>query len=335
MWAHIQEGAGLCGDRAALDAVRLVPRALASMKDGGTAIELFGVRHASPIIAAPLAFARIAHPDGERAIAQAAAAMEIGIALSTLSSVTLEEVASARRAAATQLGTAPAPLWFQLYLQPQRDDSLALVRRAEDAGYGAIVLTIDAGVKRSGFTLPPGVTAANLAGAAPARQTAAAGGHILFGTPLLDAVPTWDDVAWLRGATSLPVIVKGMVVGEDLDRLVGEGVDALALSTHGGRVLDALPSAFEVLPMVRERLGNRLPLLVDGGVGGGVDVVRALCMGASAVLVGRPLLHALAVAGLPGVAHALHLLRAETEAAMAQIGCASIADLTPARLWRR
>ena len=334
IWEHIQDvaGSGLSArdNRAAFDRWRLMPRALADLTGGTTALDLFGERHAAPVMVAPLAYGRIAHPEGELAIIRAATAIGVGCILSTLSSVTLEEVAEARAAAQAQLGSA-APLWFQLYLQPRREDSLALVRRAEAAGYRAIVLTIDAGVKPSGFVLPPGVEAANLAGLPRAGHHAAAGGRIVLGTPLADAVPGWDDLAWLRQATTLPVLVKGMFAPGDARRMVEAGADGLVLSNHGGRVLDGLPAALDQLPAIVAAIGE-IPVLIDGGVRQGTDVVKALCLGARAVLIGRPVLHALTVAGLAGVAHALHLLRTELEAAMAQLGCPMIADLTPERL---
>lgn len=336
-WDHIADAAGqgisARDNRAAFARWRLVPRALADLRGATSAIDLLGAVHEVPFILGPLAYQRIAHPEGELATVRAAAALGIGLALSTLSSVTLEEVAAARQAAAAQLGRAPPPLWFQLYLQPQRDHSLALVRRAEAAGYQAIVLTIDAGIKRSSFALPPGVGAANLAGLPRPRHVAAPGGSTLFGTPLADALPRWEDLAWLRRATPLPVIVKGMVTGDDLDRLVDEGVDALILSNHGGRVLDSLPATLDMLPAVRDRVAGRLPVLLDGGVRSGIDIAKALCLGAAAVLVGRPVLHALAVAGLPGVAHLCHILRSELEEAMCLMGCASPAALNGDRLW--
>lgn len=255
------------------------------------------------------------------------------MALSTLSGVKLEAVAAASRAASHELHRPDAPLWFQLYLQPERADNLALVRRAEQAGYEAIVLTIDAGLKRSSFTLPPGVDAANLAGMTRARHVAHAGAGLLFGTPMVDAMPRWEDLAWLRSATKLPVIVKGMAISADLDRMIGEGIDALILSNHGGRVLDGLPTSLDLLPAVRDQVAGRIPILIDGGVRTGVDIVKALCLGASAVLVGRPQIHALAVAGMPGVAHMLQMLRVELEAAMAQLGCTDPASLTRDRIF--
>jgi 4-hydroxymandelate oxidase len=330
-WEHLQGGAGagltLIENRAAFDRLRLLPRILADLTGGSTAIELFGRSHATPILLAPLAYQRLAHPDGELATVRAATAMEIGMVASTLSSVTLEEIAGAGRSAARELGSDPAPLWFQLYLQEDRGWTTDLVRRAEVAGYDAIVLTVDASIKRSDFTLPAGVEAANLRGLPGLRQTSMPQGRILFGTPLADAAPGWEDLAWLRSLTSLPLIVKGVLAAEDARLAVAAGADGLIISNHGGRVLDGLPSALEVMPGMIDAVGGKVPLLLDGGVRGGTDIAKALALGAAAVLIGRPQMHALAVAGMAGVAHMLHILRAELELAMAQLGCRTVDDL--------
>lgn len=334
-WSHIQEGAGreitLRENRAAFDRIGLLPRAMADLS-GSTRIELLGRSHAAPILLAPIAYQRLAHPDGELAAVRAATALDTGMVASTLASARIEDIAAAAQALAAELGRPRAPLWFQLYLQPEREHSLALVRRAEEAGYEAIVLTIDAALKPAGLTLPPGIEAVNLAGMPRPRQTSVPGGAILLGTPLADAAPGWADLAWLRSVTTLPILVKGLVLGDDARRTVDEGADGLIVSNHGGRVLDGLPSAVELIQSVAEATQGRVPLLLDGGVRQGTDVVKALALGASAVLVGRPQLHALVVAGMPGVAHMIHLLRTELEAAMAQMGCPSVDMLTPERL---
>ncbi len=338
VWRHIQEGAGegrsVAENRAAFARWGFLPRAMADLRGGSTTVSLLSRDHAAPLLLAPMAYQRLAHPDGELAAAQAATALQTGLIVSTLASTTLEDIAATAHDAARQLGAAAAPLWFQLYLQPEREHSLALVRRAEAAGYEAIVLTVDAAIKPSGITLPPGVDAANLADMPRAQQTAVPGGRILLGTPLADAAPRWEDLTWLRAATRLPILVKGLVLGEDAARAVAEGADGLILSNHGGRVLDGLPSAIDMLPSVAEATGGRVPLLVDGGIRTGSDVAKALALGAAAVLVGRPQMHALAVAGMAGLAHAIHLLRTELEATMAQLGCPNVASLTRDRLVR-
>ncbi|MET0138235.1 MAG: alpha-hydroxy acid oxidase [Sphingobium sp.] len=337
-WRHVQEGSDLgltLGvDRAAYDRLQLLPRRLTDLRGGSTEISLFGERHASPIILAPLAYQRLAHAEGELAVARAAAAMSVGMILSTLSSVKMEEVAQAAGGAARELALPRAPLWFQLYFQRDREATLSLVRRAEAAGYGAIVVTVDAAVKRGGFPLPPGVDAANLRGLPSPQQNSGAQGAILFGTHLTEDAPRWEDLAWLRAQTRLPLLVKGLVAPDDARMAAEEGVDGIIVSSHGGRVLDGMPAAIDLLPLVRDAVGPAMPLMIDGGVRLGTDVVKALALGAQAVLVGRPQIHALAVGGFAGVAHMLHMLRAELELAMAQIGCPMVATIGESHIFR-
>ncbi len=326
-WRHIQEGAApesppSC-NRASFDRFRFVPRVMTDLRDGTTAVTMFRTRHAAPILLAPLAYHRIAHPEGELATVRAAMALQTGMIVSTLSSVPLEDIAVAARQAAADMGTPVAPLWFQLYLQEDRAWNVDLVQRAEAAGYSAIVLTVDASVKRSSFILPAGVDAANLRGMPRLSQTSVAGGRILFGTALMNAAPRWEDLAWLRAQTRLPLILKGVLSSDDAARAIDMGCDGVIVSNHGGRVLDGLASPVEMMPAIAEVVAGRVPLLLDGDVRKGGDIVKALALGATAVLVGRAQMHALAVAGMAGVAHMLHILRTDLEFTMAQIGCAT------------
>ena len=315
-WRHIQAGAdqglSLAANRAQFDRLALVPRMLADMRGATTAVDLLGLRHAAPILLAPIAYHRLAHPQGEVATISAATALDTTMAVSTLSSVPLEDIAHAARAAAAELGRpAPPPLWFQLYLQPDRAYSAELIRRAEAAGYQVLVFTVDASIKRSEFALPPGVEAANLRGMPRLSQNTSAGsGRIIFGTPLLDAAPTWNDLAWLRAQTRLPIVVKGLLSPQDARLARDQGADGIIVSNHGGRVLDGLAAPLDMLPAMVEAVGDDVPLLLDSGVRHGTDVVKAL-----------------AVAGVPGVAHMLHILRAELELAMAHVGCPSPAAI--------
>lgn len=337
-WQHIQSGADqnltLSHNRAALDALRLVPQPVADLRHAHTRIELLGQTLASPLLLAPVAYQRLVHPEGELATVRAAMALQTGMVVSTLSSFTLEEIAQAGQAAATEMGHS-TPRWFQLYMQPAREHSLQLIRRAEAAGYTAIVWTVDASIKRSGFALPHGVEAANLRGMPSTQHTPPLLGPILFGTPLIQQIPTWDDLRWLRAQTQLPIIVKGILSPAQAQQAVDLGADALIVSNHGGRVLDGVVSPIEVLPAIAQAVQGQVPLLLDSGVRHGTDVVKAMALGASAALIGRPQLYALATAGLVGVAHLLHLLRAELELTMAQLGCATVADITPAVLWQQ
>lgn len=338
-WRHIEGGSDqhltLQHNRAAFDALRLLPQHLADLRQAHTRCSLLGHTLESPIMLAPVAYHRLVHPEGELATMRAAMALQSGMVVSTLSSHCLEDIADTGQQAAQEMGHAGGPRWFQLYFQPQREHTLTLLRRAEAAGYTAIVWTVDASIKRSAFPLPYGVEAANLRDMpAPLHTSHLAQGPILFGTPLALQAPSWDDLAWLRAHTKLPLLVKGVLSPTTARLAVAGGADALIVSNHGGRVLDGTVSPLEVLPAIAAAVGPQVPLLLDSGVRWGTDVFKALALGAQAVLVGRPQLHGLATAGMLGVAHMLHLLRAELELCMAQMGCPTLADIGPHCLLR-
>lgn len=335
-WAHIESGADqgltLAHNRQAFDRFRLCPEPLADLSDVHARQSLLGRSLDWPLLLAPVAYQQLAHPEGELATARAAMAMRTGMVVSTLSSCTLEAIAQAAQAAAQELGRS-GPLWFQLYQQASREHTLQLIRRAEDAGYQALVWTVDAHIKRSSYPLPPGVEAVNLHGMPQQRQSGdLMSEHILFGSELARSAPTWDDLVWLRQQTRLPLVVKGLLSARAAARAVELGADAIVVSNHGGRVLDTAVSPLEVLPAIRSATPAHIPLLMDGGVRQGTDVLKAIALGANAVLLGRPQMHALAVAGMLGVAHLLYLLRAELELAMAQTGCASLDRIGPGLL---
>lgn len=328
-WAYIAGGASdeitLRDNLAAFERVRLRGRVLRDMAGAHCRLELFGQTFDIPALLAPVAFQRLAHPDGELASALGAAAGGTGMVVSTQSSISLEAIAA----------DAAAPLWFQLYMQPDRDFTLSLVRRAEAAGYQALVFTVDAPIsglrpreQRAGFQLPPGVEAVNLRDAPAAQlQAARPGGAMLLGGPLLDAAPSWRDLAWLRSQTWLPLLIKGVMDAGDARRMIDEGADGVVVSNHGGRVLDGQPATLDVLPEIVDAAGGRIPVMLDGGVRGGGDVFKALALGARAVFVGRAYMHGLAAAGAVGVSHVLHMLRAELEVAMALTGCRTLDDI--------
>ena len=337
-WAYFSGGAAdeisLRANRTAWDALPLWPRVLRPLAGGHTRVPLLGRTLAHPILLAPVAFQRLAHPDGELAMAYAAAALGAGVVLSTQASVSVESVAQA-----VLPDPGRGPLWFQLYLQHDRGFTQALVQRAEAAGYEALVLTVDAptsGVRdrerRAGFRLPPGVGPVNLAGLqAPASPPLSPGQSALF-DGLLHQAPTWDDIAWLQSITRLPVLLKGVLHPADARQAVSVGAAGLIVSNHGGRTLDTAPATATALPRVVQAVGGAVPVLVDGGIRRGTDVLKAMALGASAVLVGRPAVWGLANAGAAGVAHVLRLLRDELEVAMALTGCATLAEATPALL---
>lgn len=328
-WAYFSGGSAdeitLRWNREGFERLAIVPRVLRGGPGGHTRFELLGRSYAHPIFIAPVAYQKLAHGDGELATVAAAEAQEAGMVLSTQASVRLE---AAARAGATCR-------WFQLYVQPEREATLALVRRAEAAGYEVLVVTVDApinGVRnrehRAGFTLPPDVAAENLKGAAVPAAPLASGASAVFDR-LLAAAPTWDDVAWLRSETRLPVVLKGILSADDALRAVEAGAAGLVVSNHGGRTLDTLPATIDVLPAVAAAVKGRVPLLLDGGIRRGTDVLKALALGASAVLIGRPVVYGLAVNGAYGVAHVLRVLRDELEIAMALSGCRTLADIGP------
>ena len=337
-WAYFSGGAAdeitLRANRTAWSDLSLWPRVLRPLAGGHTRVNLLGRTLEHPILLAPIAFQRLAHPDGELAMAYAAAALGAGLVLSTQASVSLEAVAQAVRP-----DPGRGPLWFQLYLQHDRGFTQALVQRAESAGYEALVLTVDApssGVRdrerRAGFRLPPGVGAVNLAGLqAPSTFRPRPGQSALF-DDLLHHAPTWDDIAWLQSITRLPVLLKGVLHPADARLAVSVGAAGLIVSNHGGRTLDTAPATASALPRAVQAVGGAVPVLVDGGIRRGTDILKAMALGASAVLVGRPAVWGLANAGAAGVAHVLRLLRDELEIAMALTGCATLADASPALL---
>jgi 4-hydroxymandelate oxidase len=311
--AHAGDGHTARANRAAWDAIALLPRVLRGLRSIDTSTTLLGARLPWPVLAAPMALQRLAHPDGEVAMAFATSAIGAGLVLGSQSSTAIEDVAAAFLADPQR-----GPLWFQLYLLPERAATLELVRRAEAAGCEAIVLTVDAAVRAGrALRLPPDVAAVNLppAGGAGSLQD------------LLAQAPGWEDVAWLRSATRLPVLLKGVLHPSDAREALQQGVDGLIVSNHGGRVLDGAAATPIALPAIVAAVEGKVPVLVDGGIRAGTDVLKALALGASAVLVGRPLLWGLATSGAAGAAHVLRLLRDELELAMAQCGAGSLAQL--------
>lgn len=321
-WAYLAGAAGdgltLAANRTAFDSLSLWPRVLRGSAGASTRIELLGLDLAHPVLLAPVAYQRLFHPDGEAATAMAASAVDALMVAATLSSVPMEAIAARAEG---------APQWFQLYLQPDRGVTLALLRRAEAAGFSAVVLTVDAPInglrnaeQRAGFALPPGIGAANLADL-PAPE--ARDGHLVFDIAMAHA-PGWDDIAWLVARTRLPVVLKGILHPDDAREAVSRGAAGIIVSNHGGRTLDTLVPAITALPRVTEAVAGAVPLLLDGGVRRGTDVLKALALGARAVLVGRPYAMALAAAGPLGVAHGIKLIVEELAVAMALTGTQSL-----------
>lgn len=329
-WAYFSGGAAdeitLGWNRDAFDRMAILPRVLRGGAGGTTQLTLLGRVLAHPILVAPVAYQKLADPAGECATAAAAAAQGALMVLSTQASVTLEKAAAAGETCR----------WFQLYMQPERAATRRLVARAEAAGYEALVVTVDAPINglrnrehRAGFHLPPGIGAPNLSDIPPAPAAPLGEGESQVFDRLMAVAPGWDDLSWLIGETKLPVLVKGVLAAADAARAVEAGARGIIVSNHGGRTLDTLPAAISVLPAVSAAVQGRVPLLLDGGIRRGTDVLKALALGATAVLVGRPIVYGLAVSGAFGVAHVLRLLRDELEIAMALSGCRTLSDIGP------
>ena len=278
-----------------------------------------------PVLVAPTAFHKLACEDGELASVRAAGDAGTIFVLSTLSNTPVEQVVAA----------AEGPVWFQLYVYKDRSATESLVKRVEAAGCKALVLTVDAPLLgrrerdvRNRFALPAELGVANMHGYETVGRPIAESGLAAYFAELIDPSLTWDAIGWLRSITKLPVIVKGIVRADDAARAVAAGAAGIVVSNHGGRQLDASPATIEVLPRVVEAVGGRAEVLLDGGVRRGSDIIKALALGARAVLVGRPVLWGLAVAGRAGVAAALGVLHRELDLAMALCGCPDVASIT-------
>lgn len=291
----------------------LIPRVLRGCGPPRLSTTVLGQAMSMPVLIAPTAFHRLASPEAEVATARAAAAADVTMIAAMLSTVTIEEIAATG-----------AKLWFQLYLQPDLDFTASLVRRAEDAGCRALVVTVDSpalgrnerGDRNDFHDLPPGVFCANMGGDGHVRQV------------VLTPEISWSHIDWLRGRTPLPVLLKGVLHPADARLAVEHGVDGIILSNHGGRQLDTTPATLDRLAPIADAVDGRMPLLLDGGVRRGTDVAKALAMGARAVAIGRPVLWGLAAAGEAGVARVLELLRGELTNALTLLGAGHPADLT-------
>ncbi|MEM7051602.1 MAG: alpha-hydroxy acid oxidase [Acidobacteriota bacterium] len=320
----------------AYEKLSLAYRVLVDVSRRDPATTLLGEPVAMPIAVAPTAFHGLAHPEAERATARAAGEAGTVMILSTLSNSPVEEVVAASR----------GPVWFQLYVYKDRGATEALLERVQDAGCRAIVLTVDAPVLgrrerdvRNRFRLPPGLAVSNLSAAGYGEVAASAddSGLAAYVADLHDPSLSWEDLDWLRSVTDLPLLIKGIVRPDDALRAARAGVAGIVVSNHGGRQLDTAPAPIEVLPEIVDGVATDHPeveVLIDGGVRRGTDVLKAIALGARAVLVGRPVLWGLATGGSPGVAAVLALLRQELDVAMALCGCREVAEITRDLIWQ-
>ncbi len=323
----------LAANRNAFRRLALRPRVLGNTGHVSTTTEVLGVPLALPVALAPTAFNKLGHEAGECAAARAAGRAGTIMCCSTISSTSIEDVAAA----------ATGPLWFQLYVYRDRKVSEDLVKRAEAAGCRALVLTVDTprlGRRerdmRGGFSLPAGITIANLEryGTPEALRWAGTSTFTDYVHRLVDDSLTWESVDWLKRMTSLPVLIKGILTAEDASLALDHGADGLVVSNHGGRQLDGAIATIDALPDVVAAVGRRIPVLMDGGIRRGTDVFKALALGASAVCIGRAYLWGLAADGEAGVSSVLEMIRAELELTMALSGCPTVQSITAAHVAR-
>lgn len=332
-WAYFSGGAAdeisLRRNVLAWQSQGLAPRVLQDLRGGHTRCNLLGKTWPIPLLVAPMAHQRWAHPEGESGMALAASAQGCGFVLSHQSNTPLNEVASLTASEKDR-----GPLWFQMYWLTDRGAMRDLLQQVESAGYEALVFTVDAPVhgvrdreRRHGKALPEGLQTPHWPtplNSYNASNAASHGAHVGLCAGLADVAPTWADVQWLICQTRLPVLLKGITHPEDARQAMAIGVSGVVVSNHGGRVLDTLPATAELLPAIAEVVHAQVhgrAVLVDGGIRRGTDVFKALALGADAALIGRPALYGLAHAGARGAAHVLRLLRDEFEMTLALCGC--------------
>lgn len=333
----------LARNRAAFTEYELVPTVLRDVSAVDTSTTLLGRTSPVPFALGPTGYTRMMHPDGELAVAGAARTAGVPYTVSTMSTVSLEDVAAVG-----------GDLWFQLYIWRDRDLMRRLIARAVDAGYRCLMVTVDTAVSglrvrdhHNGFTLPPRLSMSTVAEmvlhpawwaglltgpaitfANVARSAGAAGETVMaFAARQFDPSVTWDDVAEVRSLWPGPLVLKGAFSPEDVQRATQHGIDAVVLSNHGGRQLDRAWTPLRALPEIRRAIGADFPLLVDSGIRRGADIAIALALGASACLIGRPYLYGLGAAGEPGCAAAITMLGSELTRSMQLLGMTSIDEL--------
>ena len=313
-------------NRAAYEAIPVHYRVLRDVSARDLSTSVLGTPVSMPILIAPTACHELAHPEGELATVRAAGTAGTLMVISTLANFAMEDVSRA----------ASGPLWFQLYVYRDRGVTVELIRRAEAAGCRAIVLTVDAPVGglrerdvRNEFRLPEGIVMRNLlpAGREFAGLDDGKGSVAAYINAMFDPSISWRDLDWLAAQTKLPVIVKGLVRADDAVRAREHGAQAVVVSNHGGRQLDTSPATIEVLESITTAVDGRIEVLIDGGIRRGTDVLKALALGARAVLLGRPILWGLAVDGEQGVRDVLDIVRHEFDVAMALAGCCSVDEI--------
>ena len=308
-------------NRERYDSIALRPRVLKDIPAADTRTTIAGREMPAPIFLSPVAYHGLLHPEAEIATARGAGTAGITMIVSTNSNTAIEEVAAA----------ASAPLWFQLYVQSDREFTADLIRHVQAAGCEAIVVTVDTPTigprnrqTRGGFLLPPGLATPHLHDLNSGQRNLTASWRTVL---------TWKDIEWLRSIATVPVFLKGILDDGDAELAVESGAEGIFVSNHGGRNLDTAPASIDALPRIAERIAGRIPIIVDGGIRRGTDIVKALALGANAVGIGRPYCYGLARAGSDGVAKVVAILREELEMAMLLLGIANVKDIDRSALW--
>ena len=315
-WARVQGGSAdeltLHWNREAYEHIRLRPRVLVDVSKLDTRVKLFGLELPFPILLSPTGFQSAVYPDGDLASARGAGAAQALLVIGASASKGVDEVAK----------VATGPVWFQLYVQSDRGFTKALVQRAEGAGCRALAVTVDSP------TFGARNREAAAQGAMPPRPL-----PNLQGANYLDPTLSWRDIDWLRGFAKIPVLLKGVLNPDDAETAIKAGVSGIMVSNHGARNLDTVPATIDALPHIADKVQGRIPLIVDGGIRRGTDVVKALALGATAVGIGRPYLYGLGVGGAEGVTRVVQILRKEFEMAMMLTGRPTLASIDRSVLW--
>ena len=337
IWHYIDGGSGdeltKKSNKASFNAIKLRSRVLCDLTGASTQTSLLNQTLHYPFLVAPMAYQKLLDPQGEIGTVMASAAQNIGFILSTLSSCSIEDVAQQHQAMQPPAPAHSSPLWFGLYIQPNMNDTIALINRAQQSGYQALVISVDAPVnglrnreQRAGFTLPSHIRAVNLANNNNDNTDYNQYQQPVFAR-IINTAPTWNTVAQIIKHTTLPVIIKGILDTEDAKMAKEIGAQGIIVSNHGGRVLDGALASIEALPAIRAAVGADFTILLDSGINRGSDIFKAIALGANSVLIGRSVLYALAVAGPMGVAHVLKILKDEFELTMGLCGVTSVQDI--------
>ena len=327
-WDYFRSGADaqvtLRANRRAYRRWELWPRVLVDVSERDLRTTVAGTPVDFPILVAPTGYHKLAHLEGELATARAAARLGTVFTLSTLATTSIEDVAR----------EVDGPRWFQLYVHKDRGLTRSLVERAQESGYRALMLTVDTPFlgrrladERNRFALPVGLEMANLTAGALAAGAGEGSALLRYVATRHDPTVTWQDLEWLRKLARLPILLKGILRADDAARAVDVGAGGIIVSNHGGRQLDGVPATLDALPEIVDAVRGRAEVLLDGGIRWGTDVLKALALGARAVMIGRPVLWGLAVGGEAGVEQVLTLLRDELSRAMALAGCRTLADI--------